>query len=508
MSKFVSGYLSSPCYGSNSLREIDQDTTDFLEITGFDLMERAGSASFHFLQNHWPSADRIVVLCGTGNNGGDGWILARLALNCGFKCKVFLMGSSDQLAGPSLRAFENWQTVSQRPASHISFFEHLDLNNVDLVIDALVGTGFRPKGTTDLSKIAAKLNESPVSVLAIDMPSGLDSDTGAVCSSTIRADRTITFLAHKPGLLTGPALDYVGIVSLASLGVPDLALKRDDAKANRVSKPEFASMPLRKRDPSGHKGCFGHVLVVGGNVGMGGAAILAAYSALRAGAGLVTLATLSAHIPPTLSRHPEIMTACIDDATQLEPLLSRTSVIVIGPGLGQDHWSRSCLEIILDSELPLILDADALNLFSMIDWPLLEKRPTIITPHPGEASGLLGCKVSDVEADRVKTARLLSEITFSTVMLKGAGTIIFDKDCAYPAQICCDGNPGMATAGMGDVLAGLTGSLLAQGLTTFEAAFWSAAAHARAGDQAWSLQGNGLIASDVAELLGSIIFLS
>jgi NAD(P)H-hydrate epimerase len=244
------------------------------------------------------------------------------------------------------------------------------------------------------------------------------------------------------------------------------------------------------------------VLVIGGNRRMGGASLLAAGAALRSGAGLVSLATRSEHVTAALTRHPELMVTGLDDAAMLPDLCDGKSVIVIGPGLDQDDWAEQCLRHAFSAGVPVVCDADALNVIAAKEVTIPPEIPLIVTPHPGEASRLAGVTTSEIESDRVTWARRLAERTAAVVVLKGAGTVIALPSEEGALYVCAGGNPGMATAGMGDVLAGLIGALLAQGLTMTEASTLGVAIHARAGDQAWERFGVGLTASDVADVLG------
>ena len=277
----------------------------------------------------------------------------------------------------------------------------------------------------------------------------------------------MTFIAHKPGLLTGAALNHVGRLILADLGAPTAVFESVPAGGYRISAD--AAGGLAARSTTAHKGHFGHVLVIGGNRGMGGAALLAAGAALRSGAGLVSLATRSEHVSAALTRHPELMVTGLDDAAALPALCDGKSVIVIGPGLGQDDWAKQCLRYAVEAGLPLVCDADALNVIAegMVTMP--PDIPLIITPHPGEASRLAGVATGEVESDRVNWAATLAKRYAAVVILKGAGTVIASPSKDDQICICVGGNPGMATGGMGDVLAGLTGALVAQGLSLMEA---------------------------------------
>jgi NAD(P)H-hydrate epimerase len=373
-------------------------------------------------------------------------------------------------------------------------------DHYDVAVDALAGIGLSGPARESFVELIRMVNTSSVPVLSLDVPSGVDADTGSVMGGAILASTTVTFISHKPGLLTGSALNHVGQLMLAGLGAPPAVFDSVPADGSRIE--ASAALGLPARPSTAHKGHFGHVLVIGGNRGMGGASLLAAGAALRSGAGLVSLATRSEHVTAALTRHPELMVTGLDDAAMLPDLCAGKSVIVIGPGLGQDDWAEQCLRHAFSAGVPVICDADALNVIAAKEVTIPPGIPLIVTPHPGEASRLAGVTTSEIESDRVTWARRLAERAAAVVVLKGAGTVIALPSEEGALYVCAGGNPGMATGGMGDVLAGLIGALVAQGLTMTEASTLGVAIHARAGDQAWERFGVGLTASDVADALG------
>ena len=499
---------AQPFYRAASMREVDQLTYKALGISEYGLMCKAGDAAFKVLASRWPGARRILVLCGTGNNGGDGWVLARLASEAGYDCRVALFGELSRISGPARQACDAWCEGGLRTHLNATALNDSEVgaDHCDVVVDALAGIGMSGAARESFVELIRMINTSPVPVLSLDVPSGVDADTGSVIGDAVQATTTVTFIAHKPGLLTGPALNHVGQLMLADLGAPASVFESCHADGFRIS--ASAARRLPERSLTAHKGVFGHVLVIGGNRGMGGAALLAAGAALRSGAGLVSLATHSEHVTAALTRHPELMVTGLDDAAMLPGLSDDKRVIVIGPGLGQDDWAQQCLEHALLAGVPLVCDADALNVIAANEVTIPPELPLIVTPHPGEASRLAGVTTSEIESDRVTWAKRLAERTAAVVVLKGAGTVIAPPSEESPLCICAGGNPGMATGGMGDVLAGLIGALLAQGLTTIEASTLGVAIHARSGDQAWARFGVGLTASDVAEGLGGALSFS
>lgn len=491
-----------PFYRSRAMREIDRQTYTALGISEYALMCRAGEAAFQLLVSQWPEARRILVLCGTGNNGGDGWVLARLADEAGLECRVALFGDPARIAGAARMAYGAWCESNSGTHCNAETLNpgDLEIDACDIVIDALTGIGLSGPARAAFVELITLVNGSSVPVLSLDVPSGVDADTGSVIGSAIQATTTMTFIAHKPGLLTGAALNHVGRLVLADLGAPAAVFQSVPADGCRLSAD--AAVGLAARSTTAHKGHFGHVLVIGGNRGMGGAALLAAGAALRSGAGLVSLATRSEHVSAALTRHPELMVTGLDDAAALPALCDGKSVIVIGPGLGQDDWAKQCLRHAVEAGVPLVCDADALNVIAEGVVTMPPDIPLIITPHPGEAARLADVPTGEIESDRVRWAATLAERYAGVVALKGAGTVVASHSKEDPPVICAGGNPGMATGGMGDVLAGLIGALVAQGLTLTEASTLGVATHARAGDAAWERYGVGLTATDVADGLG------
>ena len=487
------------------MRQIDRKTYTALGISEYALMCLAGEAAFELLVSQWPKARRILVMCGTGNNGGDGWVLARLADKAGLECRVALFGDPTRIAGAARMAYDTWCECPRGAHANAETLNagDLEIGACDIVIDALTGIGLSGPARAAFVELITLVNGSSVPVLSLDVPSGVDADTGSVIGSAIHATTTMTFIAHKPGLLTGTALNHVGQLVLADLGAPSAVFESVPADGYRISAD--AAGGLIPRSTTAHKGHFGHVLVIGGNQGMGGAALLAAGAALRSGAGLVSLATRSEHVSAALTRHPELMVTGLDDVAALPALCDGKSVIVIGPGLGQDDWAKQCLRHAVEAGLPLVCDADALNVIAEGVVRMPADIPLIITPHPGEAARLADVTIGEIESDRVRWAVTLAERYAGVVVLKGAGTVVAPLSREDPPVICAGGNPGMATGGMGDVLAGLIGALVAQGLTPMEASTLGVAAHARAGDLAWERYGVGLTASDVADGLGVVL---
>ncbi|RKF14521.1 NAD(P)H-hydrate dehydratase [Alginatibacterium sediminis] len=479
--------LPQSLWRAEQLRQQEEQLASALGITTAQLMERAGSASFEFLQEQWPRAQNILVLAGNGNNGGDAFVIARLAKQAGMQVQVVQVDSKHERQGPALLAEQAWLA----DGGELELAQWADWS-VDLIVDGLLGTGLSGELRDAVKELIERVNRTEVPVFAIDAPSGLCCSTGRSLGATVKATATITFIALKQGLLTGQAPEFTGELVFAGLGVDQQFETNNKATVKRLTEHEFADY-LKPRSKLSHKGEFGRVAVIGGDLGMPGAIRLAGEACLRSGAGLVNLLTRNEHQRSLLSHRPELM---VDGVKADDPLLAkqleRASVNVIGPGLGQEAWGSQLFKQCLESEKPLLVDADGLNLLvNMPRW----RSDWILTPHPGEASRLLGCSVADIEDDRITAARNIQKRFGGVCVLKGAGTVIAGEDnLVYVVKV---GNPGMASGGMGDVLSGIIGALLAQSLPLFPAACLGVSIHGRAADEAAKEGERGMLASDL-----------
>ncbi|PXX99835.1 NAD(P)H-hydrate dehydratase [Halomonas sp. LBP4] len=478
-----------PLYRADQVRELDRRTIA-AGVDGFALMQRAAMAAWQSLKARWPGAGAITVLCGGGNNGGDGHVLAALAAAEGLVVQRILLKTVDDLAGDARRAAE---MASAAGVGVEPWRPGLTLRG-ELVVDALLGTGLGGEVRGDIRDVIAAVNESGLPVLAIDIPSGLHADTGAVLGAAVRATRTVTFIGDKLGLHTGAAPAHVGELDFRALGV-DAEAQADLLPAARRLDAGLIGAWLVPRERNAHKGDFGHALILGGAPGFGGAALLAAEACVRLGAGKVSLATAPAHVTASLVRRPEVMVHGVRGAADLGDLPGLAGVLVVGPGLGQGSWGQGMLQAALQAGKPLVVDADGLNLLAT-RWSGERRDDWILTPHPGEAARLLGISAAAVEADRPAAAFELQRRRGGVVVLKGAGTLV-----AGPAglAVCPFGNPGMASGGMGDALSGILGGLLAQGLPLETVARLGVLVHALAADMAADDSGErGLLAGDLA----------
>ncbi|MBB5207004.1 NAD(P)H-hydrate dehydratase [Chiayiivirga flava] len=476
-------------YRSDAIRAIDRRAIEHDGIDAYALMTRAAAAAFAALQRAWPSARRVCVLCGQGNNGGDGFVLARLARMAGLAVQVLVVDARAASTESARRAREQWQDIG---GSTQVFEAGVPLPDCDLLVDAIFGIGLRRAPEGAAHALIEAINAADRHVLALDLPSGLDADSGSAPGAAVRAERTVTFIAHKQGLFTGRARALAGTVELAALGIAAATRDAQPLSAFAVDARHLARwLAPRRRDA--HKGDHGHVLAIGGDSGMGGAVRLCAEAALRAGAGLVSVATRDGNVGAMLAARPELMPRAVDEPEVLRALLDRADVVALGPGLGRGDWSRDLFDAALAAALPTVLDADALNLLAVAPRAL---GTAVLTPHPGEAGRLLDCSAAQVEADRYAAAEALARRHAATVVLKGAGSIVAAP--GHTPVVIAAGNPGMAGGGMGDVLTGVIAALLAQGMAPFDAACAGALLHAAAGDAAAREGGErGLLASDL-----------
>jgi NAD(P)H-hydrate epimerase len=484
-------------YSTEHIRQIEQAAYDTYKLSAKILMERAGKTAFQLAQSCWPKAKRYVVFCGHGNNGGDGYAFAYNAQKAGLKIKIRYLGDPNTLPDPALKQYQ----LCRKAKLDIKTFSASEDLSADVYIDALLGMGIQGHLRDDAKATIQYLNNSAVPILAIDVPSGLQADDGSVFDTAVKANCTITFIGVKRGLMTGRALDYCGELFLEDLALPQELLTQMPCDALGVRYNQIKMQLSNRRPKHTYKQEQGHALIIGGDVGMNGAVFLAALGAARMGSGLVTLGTRSAHASLITLKHPEILTAPIEEKRDLLPYIEKASVIVIGMGLGQKKWGKVLWQQVLSTDLPLIVDADALNLLAASPT---KRANWILTPHPGEAATLLNCQAKHIEERRFQAAQQIQHKYGGLCILKGAGTIIQSKN-GVP-NVCCGGNPGMASAGMGDLLSGMIGGLVAQKFSLPSAAVLGVCIHAEAADRAAKQDGErGLLATDLLTHIRQLI---
>lgn len=486
MQTTLSAYLAAApgLYTAEQVRQLDRYAIEQIGIPGLSLMQQAGAAALAALRQRWPQAQAITVLCGAGNNAGDAYVLAKLARDAGLSVSLYALTAPERLKGDAQLAYQQFREAGGEVATIAPPHFAADA----LVVDGLLGIGLdRPVAGVYAQTIAA-VNASGCEVLALDIPSGLCADTGMPMGDTLRASLTVTFIAAKQGLYTGLAADYVGAVQLAELDLP--------FAPQAIIAPPAALLPplpcLPPRPRCVHKGSHGHVLVIGGDSGYSGAARMAAEAAARVGAGLVSIATQAAHAAVLNLGRPELMVHGVETAEALQALLDKVSVVLIGPGLGQSAWAKALFETAMACTLPTVIDADALNLLAADPR---QRDNWLLTPHPGEAGRLLAKSAATVQDDRYAAITTLQAAYGGVVVLKGAGSLI--RAASGPIYVSASGNPGMASGGMGDVLAGVIAGLVAQGVGLLEAAAYGVALHGCAGDKAAGLGERGLLAGDL-----------
>ena len=503
-------HLPEALYRAADTRAADQRAASEYGLADGVLMERAGGAAFAMLRERFPRVRRIAVVCGPGNNGGDGYVVARLAREAGLTVTVLspvntagaqahpttAPAGSAGLKGDAAVACAAWHKAGGTAQP----FAVAPLQACDVIVDALFGTGLERPPEGEWRAAIEAMNASGRPIFAIDIPSGLHADTGRVLGVAARAALTMSFIGLKAGLFTGQGREHSGLILFDDLGVPDAVFTGVTPLARRSTQCNLHGL-LAPRARHAHKGDAGRVLVVGGQPGMPGAVRLAGEAAYRAGAGLVVLATHSAHAASIGAARPELIAYGVNDALAIHPLLSGAHALAIGPGLGQGEWGRGLWQAVLAAGKPLVVDADALNLLaaqasSRADW--------VLTPHPGEAARLLGVSIADVQSDRFAAARAIAQRYGGVCVLKGSGTLVYAHG-ESSMWLCDRGNPGLATGGSGDVLTGAIAALLAQGLTPVDAARLAVWAHASAGDRVAITGERGIMASDLLVPLRDVI---
>ena len=479
-------------YTAAQVRELDRLAIEEQGIPSLTLMERAGADALDALTGRYPGARNLVVLCGGGNNAGDGYVLARLARQAGLEVRVIALVEPGRLKGDAAASAQKYlQTGSVETA--------LALEGADIIVDALLGSGLNRPVEGSFAEAIELINAASVTVFALDIPSGLNADTGVCLGSAVRADATITFIGLKRGLFTAEGPEFCGEILFSDLGTPADIHVAVGAET-RLTRHEEIMRNLPPRPLHAHKGRYGHVLVIGGDYGYQGAAILAGSAAARAGAGLVTVATRPEHARTIPLFRPELMTAAVTAARDLDALMERVSVVAIGPGLGQSDWAISLLAKVLQTRLPLVVDADALNLLALEP---LRRENWVLTPHPGEAARLLGITSTEVQTDRFAAVTSLRDRFGGTVALKGAGSLV--AGATGPIRLNRTGNPGMAGGGMGDVLTGVIAGLVAQGMEPGVATVAGVYLHGHAADQCAAGGERGMLAGDLLPVIRSLV---
>jgi NAD(P)H-hydrate epimerase len=483
--------LPTAIYSTRQVRELDEHAIRERGVAGYTLMKRAGEASLRMMRTRWPMAHQVVIVCGAGNNAGDGYVLARFAQAAGLEVRVLAAADPQRLRGDARRA---WQDFVASSGVVQPFGDAAALAAGDVVVDAILGIGLEGPVRPDLAVAIEAVNACGRPVFALDIPSGLSGDTGLPMGVAVRADCTVTFIGLKTGLYLGDGPEYCGTVFFDDLEVE--APRRDSLvpRLHRMLESEIAAA-LPRRPRAAHKGSFGRVLVIGSGAGMPGATRLAGEAALRVGAGLVTVLAAPESALAVAGGRPELIVHGLEDARAVDEHVARADVIAVGPGLGRSDWARAVFARALVTSKPVIVDADALNLLA--EQGLAARDNWVLTPHPGEAGRLLGRDTAAVQSDRLGALEALVARYGGIVVLKGAGTLV--GGAGRVAAICERGNPGMAAPGMGDVLTGAIAGIVAQVGDPWCATRVGVLAHAMAGDAEARNGERGLLASEVAQ---------
>ncbi len=484
--------LPEKLYTAQQVRELERLLIEDKGVAATTLMERAGACVFDILRARYPEASRLCILCGGGNNGGDGYVAARLAKEYGLDVRLLSVAKPQSLNGDEVRrcakAFEEVGAIED-------IQEVAPLIEAHVIVDALLGTGLNRQVEGVLAALVHHINGTGTPVLSVDVPSGLDADTGACMGVAVEADATVTFIGLKRGMFTGYGPALCGEVFFRDLG----AYADVNTPTHLIAHSVIGeSLPVRPRDH--HKGDHGHVLIIGGDHGYAGAAILAGTAAVRAGAGLTSIASRNEHAQTVALNRPELMTVPATSSRDLTAVLSRVNVVAIGPGLGQTHWAMELLAKVLQSRLTLVVDADALNLLATEPQ---HRGNWILTPHPGEAARLLGVSTKAVQANRFAAVTALQEKFGGSIVLKGPGSLITSGDDQI--YLNPSGNPGMASGGMGDVLTGVIAGFVAQGMTLHQAAVTGTYLHGHAADICARKGERGMLAGDLFPVIRSLV---
>ena len=485
--------LPTLLYTAVEARALDNYTIEALQVPALTLMTRAGEAALGCLQQNWRSARSIVLVCGAGNNAGDAYVLARLLHQKGYQVAVIEVFPAAKKSDAAQNCFQVMKGAGVVPTENYAC-----LTQADVVVDAVFGVGLNRNVGGEYAAAIEQINQSNKPVLSLDIPSGLNASTGQVMGSAVRASATISFMTAKIGLFTGAGPDQSGQIFVDDLDTPSVAYQNVAASAQTLTHKKVRDLlPARLR--SGHKGTHGHVLVLGGAEGYRGALLLAAEAAARAGAGLVTMLGYASGPELINVERPELMYRGIANVHEMREFTGRAKAVAIGPGLGTDESAIARFAAILETDLPLVVDADALRLLAAEP----HKRDNwVLTPHPGEAALLMDTTVEDIQSDRLTAAQNIVERYGGTVILKGVGSIIVT---GFGNEVLLHGNPGMGSGGMGDVLTGVIVGLLAQGLSIEQATRVGACVHARAGDRAAKSGERGLLARDLMPHIRSLV---
>ena len=498
-------------YTAEQTKKIDNLAIKEKGSSGFSLMQKAAEFSLDVLIREFNYVEEVIVFCSKGKNSGDGFLVAAYAKEFGLKSTVVMCNPEKDLQGVQRKAFED---AEDSKVKFLSFraFKNSQLSKNTVIVDSLIGIGLKGEPRKKIESAISEINKLSIKypVLSLDIPSGICSNSGSSKGLSVEADVTATFIARKRGLYTSTGRRNSGDIFCSDLDVSKGIFNKVKSDCFEISFEKYLPTLFSRQD-NAHKGNFGHVCVVGGDHGYGGAGILASKAAMNVGSGLTSLITRPEHVTASLTSCPEVMVNGVNSGQDSEDLLKNCNVIAIGPGLGQSAWSEQLLQRVYweaeERDVPVIMDADALNLLTKLKLSSKLPKNLVITPHPGEAARLLKTDVADIEVDRFKSTLRLQEKFNATVVLKGAGSIIgYKKNGIMNYGICSAGNPGMAKGGMGDTLTGIIAGLIAQGFKLNEASEIGVDLHSKAADLASMEVGEiGLTPTDVIDAMRELI---
>lgn len=505
---------------ASTIRAVDRVAVEKYGMTGLELMENAGKGVADVVKREMASsAGRIAVIAGKGNNGGDGYVAARHLRNAGFTAAVFSLCRTGELKGDAAANAASWIKMGGEVREILSSADlgsaEPSLRHSSIIIDAIFGTGLEKEVTGIHAEAIDLINSLDKKVISVDIPSGIHATTGAVLGRAVKAHITATMAMPKLGLFLFPGRSFSGAVEVVDIGVPREMIEDEAIRWNVITEADLRNS-LKPRKPESHKSTHGHLLVLAGSPGMTGAAYMAAVSAMRAGAGLATLGVPSSLNGIMEVKTTEVMSIGLPETPQrtlgtvsfdaIKTMLPGKTAVVIGPGVGSSDEMKKLIEMLIkEIKVPLVIDADGLNSIAAEAVMLRGvKTDVVLTPHPGEMARLLSASAKDIQSDRMGSALKLVDMTGATVVLKGAGTIIAAPSGSI--YINTTGNPGLATAGTGDVLAGMLGGFLAQGYGIEEAASAAVYIHGLAGDEVKRTQGElGMMAMDLVPLIPRLL---
>ena len=501
--------MAIPLFNAAGMRELDRTAIEEVGIAGTVLMEVAGRGCAEAVEELLPdgTAGRVAVVCGKGNNGGDGFVAARHLKHAGHQVDVFLIADPEKLRGDAKLNKDILDKLKQKVVAlpDEATVKKLDLSGYDVILDAVFGTGLSSEVRGPLAVAIGRINAAGVPVISVDIPSGISSDSGQVMGSAVRAAATVTFGYPKIGHVTYPGAAHTGDITIVDIGIPP-GLVPDGPGLTWLLEDSDVVPYFKRRRPDAHKGRFGHLVVAAGSAEKPGAAGLCCRAAVRSGAGLVTLAAPPEVLSRVVVGAVEFMGAEAVSAKDVSDFCQGKQAVCIGPGLGTSREAADRVRrLVSELPLPMVVDADGLNNLAG-KLAMVKKAPArrILTPHPGEMARLLDTGVPEVQKDRLGAARQAAKQGGCVVVLKGASTVVADEDGG--AYIVPTGNPGMASGGTGDVLTGIIGGLLAQGHEACRAACLGAYIHGEAGDRAMETRGeHGLTAGDMIEALPSVL---